>query len=912
MHPVDSLFELVLSCCLPITEPTSGLDSSIALEVVSAVKALSVQNRTCVCTIHQPSPEVFALFDAVLLLSAGCVVYAGAADLVAAYFCRHELGYVFVEGANPAEFIIDICSGTLPSSAGGVLQPEQLAAMFRQYGGVQVAPSLPVPVKAADLELPVFESRQATGPRTQFAMLLRRSWTAMWRDVPNLQADIGKNFFIGGLVGVVFYGAADLHSPLFSAGDVPTAQQETMTALLFFGMMYGIVSNLQVIPQLCLNDRIYRRELASCAYDSLPYWAVSCIVGVPLLCVSLLVFGLLAYFLCKFPLDAGYFFFFLTILFVSTLGSFYWAIALAALTGSAILTFVLHPLTFMFLMMFSGFPIVISDVPPLWRWATSLCFTRWVFEALMINEYERFDSADDDRWGGGQQVLQNYGFDNFNKYDSIGIVLLNVVVIVFVAYLGMRPQRCSLRWTVAHPENSRVGSDIGASAAGSDVYASLADGPASDGRAGGSPLERLAAFGMWATSGLAPLKEAMFRALVPVGARDDEGGGETGGFSSRPSHNVEQYRLNSEGVLPSSGCRIVFRDLAYAVADRVDDTRSVHLLHAITGCALPGEMCALMGASGAGKSTLLDVIAGRKTTGETSGTLVFDGRIRSPAIMRGAAYVLQDNVHIAELTVKETVDFAARLRMDEACTPDVRSRRVHTILKMLGLADNTDSTVGGDMFRGISGGELKRLSIAVEIINLPDMIFLDEPTTGLDSHIALEVVRCVRNLANQNRTVLCTIHQPSAATYALFDKLLLLAAGHVIYFGPAAGVANYFTTSSFGFVCKAGSNPADFLVAVAGGFVPAYGGRCIPGEELSEYFSVSAHGRECAETVRVMQEEDVAAAIKYPKDAVTEGVVGFFSDCCCTSTLNQVLTLCERRLLKTWRFLLPEAAQMFM
>lgn len=77
----------------------------------------------------------------------------------------------------------------------------------------------------------------------------------------------------------------------------------------------------------------------------------------------------------------------------------------------------------------------------------------------------------------------------------------------------------------------------------------------------------------------------------------------------------------------------------------------------------------------------------------------------------------------------------------------------------------------------------------------------------------------VRNLSNQNRTIICTIHQPSPATYMLFDKLLLLANGKVIYFGPSRDVVNYFVTSPYGFHYRPGSNPADFVVAVAGSFV---------------------------------------------------------------------------------------------
>ena len=118
-------------------------------------------------------------------------------------------------------------------------------------------------------------------------------------------------------------------------------------------------------------------------------------------------------------------------------------------------------------------------------------------------------------------------------------------------------------------------------------------------------------------------------------------------------------------------------------------------------------------------------------------------------------------------------------------------------------------------------------------------MLLDEPTTGLGSCIALEVMSAVRNLANQNRTVICTIHQPGEDTYALFDSLLLLAEGRVVYFGSADGVLQYFAQSPYQFPFKQGANVADFVIAVAGSFVPAGDGRTIPAGELAAHYATT-------------------------------------------------------------------------
>ena len=159
---------------------------------------------------------------------------------------------------------------------------------------------------------------------------------------------------------------------------------------------------------------------------------------------------------------------------------------------------------------------------------------------------------------------------------------------------------------------------------------------------------------------------------------------------------------------------------------------------------------------------MLDVLAGRKTTGEIHGDILFNGMVRSNLIMRSTAYVMQDNVHIPELTVRESLMYAACLRLEESMEQADKEHRVQDVLNMLELTDHADTIVGSSENRGLSGGQLKRLSIAVEIIHLPDLIFLDEPTTGLDSSTSDTVMSVVKNMAIQNRTVVYSY------LYALF------------------------------------------------------------------------------------------------------------------------------------------------
>jgi ABC-type multidrug transport system ATPase subunit len=166
---------------------------------------------------------------------------------------------------------------------------------------------------------------------------------------------------------------------------------------------------------------------------------------------------------------------------------------------------------------------------------------------------------------------------------------------------------------------------------------------------------------------------------------------------------------------------------------------------------------------------------------------------------------------------------------------------VDRLIELLDLSAQANTIIGDRLHRGISGGQRKRLAIAVEIIHLPTLLFLDEPTTGLDSTWALEVIAFARAFADQNRTVLCTIHQPSPQITDLFDNLLLLSSGRLVYFGPFKSASRFFTSSPFAFPLSSAheANPAEFVVSVASSVIPSSIGLKISGAHLALHFEES-------------------------------------------------------------------------
>eukprot|EP00475_Leptophrys_vorax_P043952 TRINITY_DN8630_c0_g1_i1.p1 TRINITY_DN8630_c0_g1~~TRINITY_DN8630_c0_g1_i1.p1 ORF type:complete len:671 (-),score=189.92 TRINITY_DN8630_c0_g1_i1:38-1888(-) len=247
------------------------------------------------------------------------------------------------------------------------------------------------------------------------------------------------------------------------------------------------------------------------------------------------------------------------------------------------------------------------------------------------------------------------------------------------------------------------------------------------------------------------------------------------------------------------------------------ETRT-NIIRGITGCAAPGQLLAILGPSGGGKTTLMDLLAFRKTTGDVGGKILANGQPVSKNIMRRiSGYVMQEDVMMGALSVRETLLFSARLRLPQETSLAEVNSRVEAIMKELGLYHVRDSKIGTQFIRGISGGEKKRVAIGQELITDPSLLFLDEPTSGLDSSNAFNVVVHLKKLAKSGRTVVCTIHQPSSDLFELFDNVLLLTdSGDLAYFGPAKEAIPFFREQC-GVQGGENTNPAEFLLKLVSG-----------------------------------------------------------------------------------------------
>ncbi|KAK9712006.1 FAD-dependent urate hydroxylase [Basidiobolus ranarum] len=271
---------------------------------------------------------------------------------------------------------------------------------------------------------------------------------------------------------------------------------------------------------------------------------------------------------------------------------------------------------------------------------------------------------------------------------------------------------------------------------------------------------------------------------------------------------LDQYNPDDEaGKLMDNHtpAALMFRGVNYIVGKK-------QVLNNVHGIVKPGQVMAIMGASGAGKTTFLDILARKNKSGLVTGDIFVNGRVVTDSqFKRVVGYVDQEDTLMPTLTVYETILYSALLRLPRNMSSEAKKHRVYETMSELGILGIKDSLIGDSGARGISGGEKRRVSIACELVTSPSILFLDEPTSGLDAYNAYNVIECLVTLArNYNRTVIFTIHQPRSNIFALFDQLVLLADGWMIYSGVASKVRSHF--ESIGHPCPLGFNIADFMV----------------------------------------------------------------------------------------------------
>ncbi|XP_071470534.1 broad substrate specificity ATP-binding cassette transporter ABCG2-like [Marmota flaviventris] len=277
------------------------------------------------------------------------------------------------------------------------------------------------------------------------------------------------------------------------------------------------------------------------------------------------------------------------------------------------------------------------------------------------------------------------------------------------------------------------------------------------------------------------------------------------------SHKTQRNSDDLPGTTSSGkkGPVLCFQNLSYESQEKSGfpfcwKTTDKRTLSVINGIMKPG-LNAIMGPPGGGKSLLLGLLAARKKPRGLSGNVWVHGVPKC-----NSGYVVQDDVVMSTLSMRENMQFSASLRLPTTMSKEEKNNRISKVIEKLGLHEMADSKVK-------SKGERKMVSIGMELILDPSILFLDEPTTGLDWNTAYKIIKLLKSISEQERTIIFSIHQPGYSIFNIFDSLTLLASGKLMYHGPAQEALEYFKSAGYKSECYI--IPEEFFLDIITGII---------------------------------------------------------------------------------------------
>eukprot|EP00004_Rigifila_ramosa_P022572 TRINITY_DN6181_c0_g1_i2.p1 TRINITY_DN6181_c0_g1~~TRINITY_DN6181_c0_g1_i2.p1 ORF type:complete len:1409 (+),score=349.19 TRINITY_DN6181_c0_g1_i2:379-4227(+) len=801
-----------------IDEPTTGLDAPAAFEVMRATRALADKGYTIISSVLQPGAELFSLFDTLLLLSQGESIYFGPSRDAVAYF--RNLHIVCPPTKPIAEFLHEVTWS--PEKYVADIETLQIELPVRQRRDLVVAYKSSEKYEALGKEMwkgiapdevvskkSVFDDKYPISTYEQFLLCLRRGIMGLKRDRSVIRTRFVRSIILGLLIGSLFWDLSDSQT-----------DAENRIGLLFFFLAFAGMGALQAIPPLLEERDVFYQQRNQYFFRTKAYFFAQTALELPLSFVEVFLFICIAYWMTGLTADAEKFFFCLGIMFGVKVTSNAFCRMVSAISPNLMVANALAPSGLALWFLMTGYLLPRESIPVFWIWMYWLSLFRYGLEGFAINELaglefrcqpeELLPPLGTPGFNNGQSCPISTGTNMLDRYDMgdsdskkwfcfimiwVFYVFFSMGTYFFLQYFrtDARGGNPKLRFKV-----KKRYSDVGRSNPSDD-----------DGR--------------------------VIKAPLPAPAIDQDPVPSTVVTIQGDRVPLLQSEVREIKATPH-GAFVSFNDLKYSVdlpavkvtlADKLPGGKFFMkkvpierkmILKGVSGFVKPGMMVSLMGPSGAGKSTLLDVLAGRKTGGYIEGELLINGEKRNKFFTRLSGYCEQQDIHLETQTVRECVLFHAILRLPSDLTNQEKARAADATIDELGLRPFEDTVIGTPQ-TGLSPELRKRLSIAIELVHNPELIFLDEPTSGLDPLAAENVMKVIRQLASSGRAVICTIHQPSADLFQLFDWLLLLnQIGKQVYFGPvgpgARDVLGYF--KELGATCEISKNPADFVLEVTG------------------------------------------------------------------------------------------------
>ncbi|XP_073108812.1 pleiotropic drug resistance protein 3-like [Elaeis guineensis] len=752
-------------------EISTGLDSSTTFRIVTCLQHLAhLTESTVVVSLLQPAPETYDLFDDIILMAEGKVVYHGPRSHVLSFF--EDCGFRCPERKGAAEFLQEVLSRKdqeqywfNPRGPYTYVSADQFSEKFKAHHiGQNLNKELAKPCdRSQSLKNALSFNTYSLSKWELFKACMARELLLMKRNSFVYLFNTTKLTIVAIIVMTVF---------LRTRMGVDIIHANYYLGSLYSAMILLMINGLPELAMTVSRLPVFYRQRDSNFYPAWAYAIPASILKIPISFIESLIWTSLTYYVIGYSPEVARFFRHFLLLFLVHQVSLSLFRFLASFFQKLVTSSVSATVSLLLILLFGGFILPQPSMPGWLKWGFWISPMTYLEIGLVVNEFlaPRWQKITLANTTIGHQVLTSRGLNYSSYFYWISVGALSGYILLFnVAFM--------LALTFKRP--------IGVS-----------------------------------------------RAIISREKLSQMRGGDTHSTtdlmngSTTVSHTSEtKPKRNGRMVLPFTPLAMAFQDVNYYVDTQIMmeqgyANKKLQLLHDITGAFRPGILTALMGVSGAGKTTLLDVLAGRKTTGHVEGDIRIGGFPKvQETFSRILGYCEQTDIHSPQMTVEESVIYSAWLRLPSQIDPEKRRTFVDEVLETIELDQIKDALVGMPGVNGLSTEQRKRLTVAVELVSNPSVIFMDEPTTGLDARAAAIVMRAVKNVAETGRTVVCTIHQPSVEIFEAFDELILMQrGGRLLYTGPlgqfSSKVIEYFEGISGVPQIKENYNPATWMLEV--------------------------------------------------------------------------------------------------
>lgn len=793
-------------------EISTGLDSSTTYQIIKCLSHfVRLLDETMVVSLLQPAPETYDLFDDIILLSEGEIVYQGPRELILDFF--DTMGFQCPARKNVADFLQEVTSRkdqeqywTDRSQPYRYIPAKEFAKAFGQFHlGQRIQEELSVPfdksrnhpaaLSTQEYGLNKWELFKACFWREQLLMK-RNSFLYIFKTV---------QISILSIITMTVFLRTKLHAGNITDGNL-------YMGALFFGLIIVMFNGFAELSMSVSRLPVFYKQRDQMFH---PAWAVSVstiITRVPLSILESGIWVCLTYYVIGYAPEASRFFRQFLLLFLVSQMAYGLFRFIGAVGRSMVVANTFGTFALMVLFVLGGFVLSKDHIPKWWIWGYWISPMMYGQRAIAVNEFlaPRWDVSYNDNTTStsttvGKAVLKELGMSShaYWYWISVGalvgfMVLFNVLYTLALAYLN----------PLSRPRTIVPMDDVKDNLL-TQTRQATPHLPESRSNRRSIHAKRLTEEGIEVQE-----RKSSDSSFV--------------GFDHFDLVKESDVKASERGmVLPFQPLSIAFHNINYYVdmpaemrQQRIPEDK-LQLLHNVSGAFRPGILTALVGVSGAGKTTLMDVLAGRKTGGYIEGDISISGYPkRQETFARIAGYCEQTDIHSPNVTVRESLIYSAWLRLPKEVNEHTRMMFVDEVMTLVELNTIANAIVGLPGVSGLSVEQRKRLTIAVELVANPSIIFMDEPTSGLDARAAAIVMRTIRNTVDTGRTVVCTIHQPSIDIFEAFDELLLLKRGGRVIYGGTLGrhshkLVEYFEAINDVPKITEGYNPATWMLDVS-------------------------------------------------------------------------------------------------